>query len=71
MGKLVKRPRKSVAKTRSTSTPRAAAALPRPTTNGRRKPTLRQMNAWINKHHAELVEDAKENCKRLTGKPTF
>lgn len=36
-----------------------------------RPKSLREMNRWITEHHDELVAAAKENCRRLIGKPTL
>ena len=33
--------------------------------------TLAELNAWMNANHDALLKRARENCIRLTGKPTF
>lgn len=40
-------------------------------TRGGKKRTIAQINAWMDANHDQLLQAAKENCIRLTGRPTF
>jgi hypothetical protein len=46
---------------------RAKSSAPR----RRKRKTLIQLNAWMTANHDALLKRARENCIRLTGKPTF
>ena len=46
---------------------KSTSAGPRP---GKRR-TLAELNAWMSANHDALLKKARENCVRLTGKPTF
>ena len=39
--------------------------------SGGKRRTIAQANAWMNAHHEQLLDEAKKNCIRLTGRPTF
>ena len=58
-----------MAKTRT----KVAAPKSRKPVKGRRpkRPTLGELNAWITANHDALLEKARANSVRLTGKPTF
>jgi 3-methyladenine DNA glycosylase AlkD len=35
------------------------------------KPTLRQLNRWLTANQEQILQKAKENCLRLTGRETL
>ena len=37
----------------------------------RKRKTLAELTAWMSANHDGLLKKARENCIRLTGKPTF
>lgn len=46
----------------------AAAAGAR---TAKRRKTVGEINRWMSANYAEVMEAARENCVRLTGKPTL
>ena len=48
---------------------RAAAAAGTRATKGRK--TVAEINRWMSANYAEVLGAARENCVRLTGKPTL
>ena len=37
----------------------------------KRRKTVAEINRWMRANYAEVMEAARENCVRLTGKPTL
>jgi ribosomal protein L32 len=58
-----------MAKTTARSLVKQKAKTSRPR-RGRRR-TLAELNAWMTANHDALLKKARENCIRLTGKPTY
>ena len=37
----------------------------------KKRKTLAELNAWLSANYDKMQEYARQNCLRLTGKPTF
>jgi hypothetical protein len=56
--------------TKSKVTPKRSTVR-KDTAKKRRRKSLSELNAWIERNHDTLLEKARQNSVRLTGKSTF
>jgi hypothetical protein len=57
---------------RSAQKSRLGKAAPRKAVAAKAKRrSIAEVNQWMTAHHVQLLEAARKNCVRLTGRPTF